>query len=190
MEQTDEKFRTGKGIGNEFTHSTLGRLIILGAILIVLLIIALFTKPGHEEILAETYDNNLQCIADKDSIKNDKLDAIVNNACNTFTHIDTTEVFSELRDALRKYNKIEVYDHALYRTVYVRNNIHAEGVRIGFAAYGLVIPTVYYSDLLLGVGIIQNQYKDGVIRSIQYDDTDLGTNPNLKPYHYKGDPDQ
>ena len=190
MEQTDEQFRTNKGIGNEFTHSTLGKLIIAGGVLIILLIIALFTKPGDEKILAETYDNNLQCIADNDSIKNDKLDAIVNNFCNTITHIDTTEVHPDLREALRKYNKIEIYDHALYRTVYVRNNIHPDGVRIGFGIYGLVVPTVYYSDLLLDVGVLQNKYKDGVIRSIQYDDHDLGVNPNVKEYHYKGDPDQ
>ncbi len=47
-----------------------------------------------------------------------------------------------------------------------------------------------YKDLLLNVGPMQKNYKDGIIRSTVVKPADLGTNPAVKPFHYQGDPDQ
>ena len=86
--------------------------------------------------------------------------------------------------------RLEIYNHSWFRTAYVYNNIHTQGVRIGYGFFGLVYPTVTYSDLLLNVGPMQKKYNDGVIRSTIVNTHDLGSNPNVKPYHYQGDPDQ
>ena len=56
--------------------------------------------------------------------------------------------------------------------------------------FGIVYPTVLYKDLLLNVGPMQKNYKDGIIRSTVVKPADLGTNPAVKPFHYQGDPDQ
>lgn len=173
-----------------FYHSCLGKLIILFCILAVLFLFGIMTKPTHEEMEKETIDNVLQCIEANDSIRGDKIDDYVNNISNTFSKADTARINKDLRTSLNKNNRLEIYNHSWFRTAYIFNNIHTQGVRVGIGMYGLVIPTVTYEDLLLNVGPMQKDYKDGIIRSTVIDNYDLGTNPNIKEYHYQGDPDQ
>lgn len=173
-----------------FYHSCLGKLIILAGVLGILFILGIMTKPTREEMEKEMVDNILQCIAANDSIRGDKIDDQVNNLAYVFSKVDTAEVNKDLRVSLNKNNRMEIYNHSWFRTAYIHNNIHPGGVRIGWGLFGIVYPTVTYDDLLLNVGPMQKKYKDGVIRSTIINSHDLGTNPNVKEFHYQGDPDQ
>ena len=112
------------------------------------------------------------------------------NLNNMFSRADTAKINKELLTSLKKNNRLEIYNHSFFRTAYILNNIHPEGVRVGVGMFGVVYPTVLYKDLLLNVGPMQKKYKDGVIRTGTINTHDLGTNPAVKPYHYQGDPDQ
>ena len=173
-----------------FYHSCLGKLVIFGGLLVVLFFVAVMTKPTEDEMMMEMTDNVLQCLEANDSIRGDGLDDQVNNLGNVFSKADTAKINKDLIQSYVKNNRLEVYNHSWFRTAYVYNNIHTQGVRIGYGFFGLVYPTVTYSDLLLNVGPMQKKYNDGVIRSTIVNTHDLGSNPNVKEYHYKGDPDQ
>ena len=173
-----------------FYHSCLGKLVIFGGILVVLFIVGLMTKPTQEEMEMEMVDNILQCIQANDSIQGDDIDDQVNNLNSVFSRADTAKINKELLASLKKNNRLEIYNHSFFRTAYVLNNIYPQGVRVGFGMFGIVYPTVIYKDLLLNVGPMQKNYKDGVIRSTIVKPADLGTNPAVKPFHYQGDPDQ
>lgn len=183
-------FKKQETVGQAFSHSCLGRLVIMAAIMLAIVALAIMSKPSEKEMEKETIDNIMQCIQANDSIRGDKIDDTVNNLTNAFTKADTTKVNIELRKAYFQHNRIEVYNHIGLRTAYVFNNVHPEGVRVGFGIFGLVFPTVTYEDLLLNVDPIQREYKDGVIQVGEVPAQDLGSNPNITEFHYEGNPDQ
>lgn len=183
-------FKKQETVGQAFSHSCLGRLVIMAAIMLAIVVLAIMSKPSEKEMEKETIDNIMQCIQANDSIRGDKIDDTVNNLTNAFTKADTAKVNIELRKAYFKHNRIEVYNHIGLRTAYVVNNVHPEGVRVGFGIFGLVFPTVTYEDLLLNVDPIQREYKDGVIQVEEVPAQDLGSNPNITEFHYEDDPDQ
>jgi hypothetical protein len=191
MDQTSNgSFKQNESPLQAFYHSCLGKLAILIGILILLFIVGIMTKPTQEEMEMEMVDNILQCIQANDSIQGDDIDDQVNNLNNMFSRADTAKINKELLTSLKKNNRLEIYNHSFFRTAYILNNIHPEGVRVGVGMFGVVYPTVLYKDLLLNVGPMQKKYKDGVIRTGTINTHDLGTNPAVKPYHYQGDPDQ
>lgn len=191
MDQTNNgSYKKQETAAEAFYHSCLGKLVILAAVLGILFILGVMTKPTNDEMEMEMVDNILQCIDANDSIRGDKIDDYVNNMSNVFSKVDTAQVNKDLRISLNKNNRMEIYNHSWFRTAYIFNNIHPEGVRVGWGMFGVVYPTVTYEDLLLNVGPMQKKYNDGVIRSTVIDTHDMGTNPNIKPYHYQGDPDQ
>lgn len=191
MDQTNNgSYKKQETAAEAFYHSCLGKLIILAAVLGILFILGVMTKPTNDEMEMEMVDNILQCIDANDSIRGDKIDDHVNNMSNVFSKVDTAQVNKDLRISLNKNNRMEIYNHSWFRTAYIFNNIHPEGVRVGWGMFGVVYPTVTYEDLLLNVGPMQKKYNDGIIRSTVIDTHDMGTNPNIKPYHYQGDPDQ
>ena len=191
MDQTNNgSYKKQETAAEAFYHSCLGKLVILAAVLGILFILGVMTKPTNDEMEMEMVDNILQCIDANDSIRGDKIDDHVNNMSNVFSKVDTARVNKDLRISLNKNNRMEIYNHSWFRTAYIFNNIHPEGVRVGWGMFGVVYPTVTYEDLLLNVGPMQKKYNDGIIRSTVIDTHDMGTNPNIKPYHYQGDPDQ
>ena len=191
MDQTSNgNFKKNESPIQAFYHSCLGKIAILIGILILLFIVAIMTKPTQEEMEMEMVDNILQCIQANDSIQGDDIDDQVNNMNSVFSRADTAKINKELLTSLKKNNKLEIYNHSFFRTAYIINNIHPEGVRVGVGMFSVVYPTVLYKDLLLNVGPMQKKYKDGVIRTGTINNHDLGTNPAVKPYHYQGDPDQ
>ena len=107
-----------------------------------------------------------------------------------FSRADTAKINRELLVSLKKNNRLEIYNHSFFRSAYIVNNIYPAGVRVGIGMFGIVYPTVIYKDLLLNVGPMQKNYKDGVIRTGTINTHDMGKNPDVKPYHYQGDPDQ
>ena len=71
----------------------------------------------------------------------------------------------------------------------MRNNIHPSGIREGIGIFGIVIPTINYDDFLMSEGPVRGKYNERLIQDQVIPDDYLGDNPMLKPYHYKGNPD-
>ena len=184
-----DNFKQKESVGQAFYHSCLGKFIILAVICIILLIIAAITKPSKNTMIAEATDGILECIENNDSIKGDKIDDYTTNIGHIFTKADTTQINPDLLAGLKKYNRMEIHNHLFFRTAYIHNNVHPEGVRVAFGAYGLVLPTVTYTDLLLYVGKMHGGYNKAIIRRGGGGIQDLGTNPGIKEFHYKGDPE-
>jgi hypothetical protein len=172
-----------------FTHSCLGKLLVMTGILIVLLIVAYFTAPTEKEMRDEINDDVMQCLEMNDSIRGDRIDDYVNNIGFIFTTADSTKEGQEWREIFDKYNHIEIYRHAFFTTAYVYNNILTEGSRVGIGAFGVVVPTMNFNDFLLRVGPMHKGYNQKLIQTGTIPDTDLGTNPNIHEYHYKRNPD-
>jgi len=182
-------YKSDETVKDAFMHSCLGKLVILAGIFVFLLIVAYFTAPTEQEMMTEMEDNVMQCLEENDSIQGDKIDNYVNDLGFIFTTADTTQIVPDLIKAYRELNRMEVYHHSLYSTAYLFNNMHPEGVRIGFGAFGIVVPTILYKDLLLDVGPMHKGYNQKIIQTGVIPDTDLGTNPNIQEYHYKRNPD-
>lgn len=169
------------------THSCLGKLVILGVIVVVLLIIAYQTRPSVVTMQDEMMDNIVQCIQDNDSLKTDKIDDAIHNVGYIFTRADSV-IDPSVIGAFHKYNRLESTEHSLYSTSRIYNNIHPSGVRVGIGLFGIVVPTVNYSDLLLRIGPIHKGYGTKIKTYIK--DEYFGDNPNVEEFHYQGDPRQ
>lgn len=172
----------------EFYHSCLGKIVILLVFLLILFIIAVMTVPSDKKMEEETMDNIRECIQQNDSIKGDAIDDAVANIGRIFTEADTTVNDKDAMEAFHKYNKLEIYRHSFYSTARLRNNLSAEGIRVGVGIFNIVIPTVRYSDIILFVSTIKNYNKERLIDPVTQDEY-VGENPNIKEYHYLGDPD-
>lgn len=184
----DDNFKKQETMSHAFSHSCLGRLVIFGGFIVVMLIVAMITKPSKNVMIAETTDGILECIENNDSIAGDKIDDYITNLAHIFTTADTTKINKELLAGLKKYNRMEIHNHTFYRTAYIHNNVHPEGARVAIGAYGLVLPTVTYADLLLSVGKMHGGYNKAIIKSGVLDDHDMGVT-NINVFHYKGDPE-
>lgn len=184
-----DNFKKKESMSQAFYHSCLGKIVILAIAIVILLIIAALTKPTKKTMIAETTDGILECIADNDSIKGDVIDDYMANIAHVFTAADTTEINKDLMEGLKKYNRMEIHDHTFLRTAYIHNNVHPEGVRVAWGAYGLVFPTVTYSDLLLYIGKMHGDFNKAILRNGALDNHDLGRNPAVKEFHYKGNPE-
>lgn len=185
----DDNFKNKETVSQAFYHSCLGKLVIFAAIIVILLVIAIFTKPSKKTMIAETTDGILECIENNDSIKGDRIDDYIANFGHVFTTADTTQINPDLLDGLKKYNRMEIYDHTFFRTAYIHNNVHPEGSRVAWGFFGLVFPTVTYSDLLLYIGKMHGDFNKAILRNGALDNHDLGSNPAVKEFHYKGDPE-
>lgn len=181
-------YRTQQSVAQEFYHSCLGKIIILLVFLGILFVIAVMTVPTDEKMQTEMMDNIRECIQENDSIKGDGIDDAVANFSRIFTEADSTFNDKEAMEAFHKYNKLEIYRHSFYSTARLRNNLSAEGIRVGVGIFNVVIPTVKYSDIILFVSTIKNYNKERLIEPMPQDEY-VGENPNIKEYHYLGDPD-
>lgn len=189
MEQdAKNSYRTKQSVAQEFYHSCLGKIIILLVVLLVLFVIAVITVPSNEKMESEMMDNIRECIQDNDSIKSDAIDDAIANFGRIFSEADSTLDDKEVMEAFHKYNKLEIYRHSFYTTARLRNNLSADGIRVGIGILGTVIPTVKYSDIILFVSTIKNYNKERLIDPPTQDEY-VGENPNIKEYHYLGDPD-
>ena len=189
MHQADNtNFKTNQSFTQEFTRSCLGRIIIAGVIILVGLLVAYFTAPKESDMNDEMLDNIMQCLEVNDGIKGDVVDDYVHNLTFIFTTADTTYIAKDVLDTYYKYNRLESYRHTFYSTSYIHNNMHPEGTRVGVGIFGIIIPTVLYEDILLDVGPVHKGYEQKLNQApIQQDDEDLGENPNITEFHYKGD---
>ena len=189
MEQFNSNTYKKQGVTQEFLHSCVGKLIILAIVSVILTVIAIMTVPTEDEMRFQMEDNIRQCIIDNDSILGDGLDESINNFGYIFTYADSTEVNQELLQTFNKYNKMQIFRHALYSTAYLFNNLHPEGVRIGLGIFNGVIPMLHWDDFVMSTGAVRGDYNKRLIRDTYLPDEFVGENPNLKPYHYQGNPD-
>ena len=189
MEQFNPNTYKKQTAAEAFTGSCLGKIIILAVIVAVLAIIAAMTRPTDSMMRWQTEDNIMECLEASDSIESDVIDDYVGNIGRLFTHTDSTKVNQDIWEAYKKLNRVEIYHHTFFKTARVINNIHPEGVRVAFGIFGIVIPTVKYSDLLLNTGAVRGDYNERLIQDIVIPDTDLGETPNVQPFHYKGNPE-
>ena len=183
-------YKSDNTVKDAFMHSCLGKLVILAGILVFLCVIAYLTAPTQDEMASEMEDNVMQCLEENDSIKGDPIDDYVNNIGFVFTESETTKIYPDLIKAYRDLNRMEIYHHPLYSTAYLFNNMHPEGIRVGVGAFGLIVPTLAFKDLLLNVGPMHKGYNQKIIRSGVIPDNDLGSNPNIQEFHYKRNPDE
>ena len=173
----------------EFYHSCLGKIIILAAIAIILIVVAAITRPTESAMRYEMEDNIRECLHDNDSIKSDEIDEYIGNLGRILTRADTTQTNAEQWKIYQKHNRLEIYTHMFYRTAHIVNNLHPDGVRVGIGIFDLVIPTLNYSDLLMNTGAVRGDYGGKLIMDTNIPDEYTGENPNVQPFHYKGDPD-
>jgi hypothetical protein len=188
MDQFNRDTYKKETLFQEFYHSCLGKIIILAAIALILFIVAIITVPTEKKMLQATMDNIHQCLQDNDSINNDNLDEDFANVVRTYSEADTTLTNRELLKCFYEFNTLEVYDHTSFKTAYVRNTRHPQGVRVGIGVFGVVISTVNYEDLVLDLGPARGDYNERLVPPPAQDEY-FGDNPHLKPYHYKGNPD-
>ena len=185
MDQTNNGFRTNESLKRSFTHSCLGRLVICAAVLIVVLIIAHLSVPDKETMTYEIEDDIMECIQTHDNIQADKLDDAIDNIGRIFTVADSTFDQSTWR-AFLKYNRLVYHKHAFYSTMHLHNNLHPDGDRFGIGIFGIVIPTVTFSDIILNINPIHKGY-DRPIQTPTFEDSYMGEQPHIKEYHYQGD---
>lgn len=172
----------------EFYHSCLGKIIILAVAALILFVIAVLTVPSNKKMQTETMDNIHECLQDNDSIVGDNLDEGFANIPRTFSEADTLLTKEDVLKCFKKYNSLEIYDHTSYKTAYLHNARFPQGVRIAVGIFGIVISTVYFDDLVLDIAPVHGDYNKKLI-SNPLGDEGLGENPHLKPYHYRGNPD-
>ena len=181
-------YRTNETFTQEFTRSCLGRILITGVILLVALLVAYFTAPKESDMDEEMADNIMQCLEVNDGARGDAVDDYVHNLAFIFTTADTTAIAEDVLQTYHKYNRLESYRHTFYSTSYIHNNMHPEGTRVGVGIFGIIIPTVLHEDILLDVGPVHKGYEQKLNQEvIAPQDDDLGVNPNVTEFHYKGD---
>ena len=172
MEPTNRSTYKKQSMASEFTNSCLGKLVILAGTLFILLIASILTIPSDEEMQAQMEDNIRECIQDNFEKRCDPVD----------------EVFKILA-IFNRNNKLEIYRHTIFCTARITNNLHPDGMREGIGIFGCVIPFLNYEDFLMTEGNVRGKQQDKLIKDGGIPEMDLGDNPMLKPYHYKGNPD-
>jgi hypothetical protein len=180
-----------KNILQEFFHSCLGKIVIFLGVLLVLYIFAIITVPTKKMMLEEAFDNIQECLQDNDSIKADEIDEFINNISRTISFTDTTATNQETYKAFKKYNRLEVYNHAGFKTIHLFNGIYPQGQRIGIGIFQTVISTLFYDELVISTGAVRGDYNKSLtapppeVHDVEFEDTIGSTNVNT--YHYEGD---
>jgi hypothetical protein len=190
MDQFNKNVYKKQGLFDEFSGSCLGKLIIMGVIIIGLCVLAIISVPTEDQMFNEAEDNIRECIQDNNEKKGDIVDEIVWNIGRSFSVADSTLDNKETLEAFAKYNTIDVFRHSLYSTARISNSTHPEGVRVAFGIFGFVISTVHYNDLVLDFGPVRGNYDDRLIKTtiVPDDDEPLDTS-HVETYHYEGNQD-
>lgn len=189
MDQIHSDSYKKKNLMQEFFHSCLGKIVIFLIVLLGLYVFAIITVPTKEMMFTETLDNIHECLQENDSIKADEIDEAINNISRSMSVADTTLTNPEVYKAFLKYNRLEVYSHPGFKTIYIFNGIYPEGRRIGIGVFQTVISTLYYDELVVSTGAARGEFNKKLNAPVEIPDDDeyVGENPNVQPYHYQGD---
>jgi len=178
-------YRSQPSMVSQFFRSCLGKIVIAAAVFVLLLLIAFITRPSDEDMRAGMLDNIRQSIESPDSLVNDGFDVFLNNLSYTFTEAGP-DVKQDLLNNFKANNQLIYYnDHAFYQSVHLFNNYEPTGIRCGLGIFGLVIPLVNFNNYLLREGPGRAYYDNPLVED-GYND-DLGENPALQPFLYKGE---
>lgn len=185
MQQESSAYRTNESLLKQFTHSCLGKIVILAVLLVILLVVAWLTNPSDRRMRNAMHDNIRQSIESRDSLTTDGLDDFVSNIGYTFTWTDEPE--NKERMALfDKYNRREFYDHTFFSTMYIFNTLTTEHERCGVGIFGLVIPTVNFNKYLLREGPMRQEYEAPLIQQTTEPDEYFGDN-HVDIFRYEGE---
>jgi len=164
FQSQNRNYKTNESLAQQFWHTCLGKLTIGFGILLALLIFAHLTIPDEDTMMMEMTDNVYQCLEANDSIKTDDIDDAVNNLTNIFTTVEELPN-KEVIEMYEKYNELKYHRHAFHATTRMYNNMHPDGTLAGIGLFGIVIPTINYSDMLLRTGIMHKGYDQKIIQS-------------------------
>ena len=191
MNQINSDTYKKRSLMQQFFQSCLGKIVILLGIFLGLYIFAIITVPSEEMMMQETLDNIHECLQENDSIKADEIDEFINNISRTISFTDTTATNQEIYKAFKKYNRLEVYNHAGFKTIHLFNGIYPQGQRIGIGIFQTVISTLFYDELVISTGAVRGDYNKSLtapppeVHDVEFEDTIGSTNVNT--YHYEGD---
>ena len=177
--QTNKSEYKKESLASEFMRSCLGKIIMLVAVILLLLLAAKMTIPSDESMMYGTLDGVCQCIEESHGVPGDKSDDIVRNGIATVSHeTDSVKKDTILAD-FNKFNRIEIYHHPFFSTAYIISNFNSRGARAAIGVFGLVIPTVNFNDFVLRNGPIRKEYNQRIIKQTITSDTYMGDNPDL-----------
>ena len=177
--QTNKSEYKKESLASEFMRSCLGKIIMLVAVILLLLLAAKMTIPSDESMMYGTLDGVCQCIEESHGVPGDKSDDIVRNGIATVSHeTDSVKKDTILAD-FNKFNRIEIYHHTFLSTAYIISNFNSRGARAAIGVFGLVIPTVNFNDFVLRNGPVRKEYNQRIIKQTITSDTYMGDNPDL-----------
>jgi hypothetical protein len=175
----EDSFNKHESAWQQFHKSCLGRIVILAAIILLLMLIAIVTRPSEEKIRKETRDNIIELIHDNDSSRQDQVENTFANLAYIFTSHDTLSE-DTMWHTFNRFNTLEYRSHTLYSEMRLHNTIHVMGVNCALGFLGMVIPTIEYDDLLLWADIMKKEYQpQQVTISDPVDDYYFGEDPDL-----------
>ena len=166
-----------------------GRIVFICGIVVIVLLLVYMSAPTKKAMTETMTDNVMQCLEDNNRYKGDAIDDFVHNLGYSMTEADTANIAPEVIEAFHKYNKLVPHRHLFYSTAYIHNNMHPEGVRVGFGFLGMIFSMVQYSDLILDVEPVHKGYEQKIVDETIIQEPDLGTNPNVDVYHYQRNPE-
>jgi len=196
MDQTNRRgnFRTNESMFKQFRQSCLGKVVITGVIIIILLIVAAITNPSAEKMVSETIDNVHQSIESDLGRDAEWIEATVSNIGYTFSSADPDEALSKGQKERRKiqweafnagsynqFNESNVSNYTFFSTISIPNNIFGEPKVVGFGIFGLVIPTVNYNNFIPLDGKTGDRPGQKIDNGVNPDEY-MGDNPELGPF--------
>ncbi len=160
----------------DIRHSCFGKMLVIIVVFGIITLIAAFTRPSDSMMRWQAEDNIIECIIASDSIQSDFIDDYVGNLGRILTHADKSKLNRETWKVFNKHNKIAIYSHVGFKTAYIHNNVNPDGVRVAIGIFGVVIPTITYSDMLLNLDNVRGEYGQRLIRSTTFTiDSSIGS---------------
>lgn len=147
-------------------------------VIAVLLLIAHLTVPSDQEVKDKVTHDIRLCIEENTIARGDKIDDAVRNITAIFSNPDSVSDNAAIEE-FNKYNNLEIYRHTFYSTARIHNYMKAGGIRAGIGIFGMVIPTVNFSDIILHVGPVRKEYNQQIINNAYGDDEYFGNNPDI-----------
>ena len=196
MEQTDSRgsFRTNESVFKQFRQSCLGKIVIAGAIVVVILIIAAITNPSAEKMVRKTEDNIRQSIESDMGRDAEWIETTVSNIGYSFSSADPDETLTKEQKERRKiqwesfntgsYNRFDestVSSFTFFSTISIPNNIFGESKVVGFGIFGIVIPTVNFNNFIPLEGKTGDKPGQKIDNGVNPDEY-MGDNPELGPF--------
>lgn len=113
--------------------------------LAVLAVIAHFTMPSDEKMIAKAEDEIMEFVTDNARKLGNKLSSGIGDLASLLFLSD--DVSNSVKSRVLKDNRLVVKDHWLWKTVEVVNDKHPDGTRIGFGVFGFKYVDISASDL-------------------------------------------